>query len=336
MKKNLKFIAMASLVLLCACGKKEKAAIVTAETKPVVKVARVTTEPVHQLAEYSTTVQAEIKNNINPNSPLRIEKILVEVGDYVKKGQKLVQLDKKDLDKLKLQYEYQKVDFSRIEELYKIGGVSKADYENAKTQLEVSKKTLDSRTENTVLVSPIEGVVSARNYDNGDMYSGQPILVVEQLSPVKMKINISESHFANTTKDLDVKLTFAAYGNEEFDGKVSIVYPTIDPTTHTFPVEIVLENESKKVRPGMYGKAVVNFGTREHVVVPDMAVKKQAGSSTYYVFTYANGKVKNNRVELGRRMGNRYEILSGIEPGATVVVAGVEKLSDGIEVEVIK
>ncbi len=335
MKKNLKFIALAAAVMLCACGKTEEKAEKTIE-KPVVKVAKVTTESVAQYEEYPTTVEAEIKNNIIPNSPLRIEKIFVEIGDNVKKGDKLVQLDAKDLDKLHLQYEFQKRDFERIEELYRVGGIAKADYENAKTQLDVTKKTLDSRTENTMLVSPINGVITARNYDDGDMYGGQPILVVEQISPVKMKINISESYYAKTNKDLDVTLKFEAYGDEEFKGNIDIVYPTISAASHTFPVEITMANKEQKVRPGMYGKALINFGSVDHVVVPDMAVKKQAGSGDFYVYTYSNGKVYNNKVVLGRRMGNRYELISGIEAGSTVVVAGVEKLVDGMEVEVIE
>ena len=337
MKKNLKFIAMAATVLLCACAKTEEAT--TTETiveNPKVKIASVTTEAVPQLEEYSTTVEAKVKNSIIPNSPLRIEKIFVEVGDNVKKGDKLVQLDAKDLDKLQLQYQYQLVDFKRVEELYKVGGISKAEYENARTQLEVSKKTLDSRTENTVLVSPIDGVISARNYDDGDMYGGQVILVVEQISPVKMKINVSESYFAKTNKNLDVTLTFDAYGNEEFKGNIDIIYPTINAASHTFPVEISMANENQKIRPGMYGKVVVNFGTKSHVVVPDQAVMKQAGSGDYYVYTYKNGKVYSNKVELGRRLGDRYEVISGIAPGSQVVVAGKESLANGIDVEVIK
>ncbi len=337
MKKNLKFIAMAATVLLCACAKPEETTSTeTIVENPKVRIAKVTTEAVPQLEEYSTTVEAKVKNSIIPNSPLRIEKIFVEVGDYVKKGDMLVQLDAKDLDKLQLQYQYQLVDFKRIEELYKVGGISKAEYENAKTQLEVSKKTLDSRTENTVLVSPIDGVITARNYDDGDMYGGQVILVVEQISPVKMKINVSESYFAKTNKDLDVTLTFDAYGDEEFKGNIDIVYPTINAASHTFPVEITMANENKKIRPGMYGKVTVNFGTKMHVVVPDQAVIKQAGSGDYYVYTYKNGKVYNNKVELGRRLGDRYEVISGIEPGSQVVIAGKESLANGIEVEVIK
>ena len=337
MKKNLKFIAMAATVLLCACAKTEETTTtVTIAENPKVKIATVTTEDVAQLEEYATTVEAKVKNSIIPNSPLRIEKIFVEVGDNVKKGDKLVQLDAKDLDKLHLQYEFQKRDFDRIEELYRVGGIAKADYENAKTQLEVTKKTLDSRTENTMLICPIDGVITARNYDDGDMYGGQAILVVEQISPVKMKINVSESYYAKTNKNLDVTLKFEAYGDEEFKGNIDIIYPTISAASHTFPVEISMVNKDLKIRPGMYGKVIVNFGTKEHVVVPDQAVIKQAGSGDYYVYIYADGKVYHNKIELGRRLGDRYEVISGIAPGSAVVVAGKESLANGIEVEVIK
>lgn len=342
MKKNLTFIAMLAVALLSSCGSSEtekegaQQATVAEQAKPKVKIATVKAEEVMQSEVYTTTVEAEVKNNIIPNAPLRIEKILVEVGDRVRKGQQLVNLDASSLDQLKLQVENQTIDFKRVEELYKVGGASKAEYDNAKTQLEVNRKSLANRLENTVLVSPIDGVITKRNYDNGDMYGGQPILVVEQISPVKMKVNVSESLYAVTNKDLDVKLNFEAYGDKEFNGKVSIVYPTINASTHTFPVEIKLDNKDASVRPGMYGRATINFGTKSRVVVPDVAVIKQAGSGDYYIYTYENGKVKNNKVELGQRLGDRYELISGIDNGSQVVIAGQTYLTDGAEVEVIE
>ena len=337
MKRNLTFIAFIAAALLCSCGSSEKTENVEAQPEmPKVKIAQTYVEAVPQLEEYATTVEAEVKNNIIPNSPLRIAKILVEVGDYVTKGQELVLLDASSLDQLKLQFNNQEANFKRIEELYKVGGTSKSEYDNMKTQLDVAKKNLDNRLENTILVSPIDGVISARNYDDGDMYGGQSILVVEQIKPVKMKINISESYFAKTNKDLDVTLKFEAYGDEEFKGKIDIVYPTINAASHTFPVEIKMANENLKVRPGMYGKAVVNFGTKQHVVVPDQAIIKQSGSGDYYVYTYENGKVFYNKVELGRRLGNRYEVISGIIPGSQVVIAGKEGLANEVDVEVIE
>ena len=342
MKKNLTFIALAATAILCSCGSSETkettetAQVQEQQEKPKVKIAKVVAEEVAQLEQYTTTVEAEVKNNIIPSSALRIEKILVEVGDNVRKGQKLVLLDASSLDQLKLQVENQEIDFKRVEELYKVGGASTAEYDNAKTQLEVNKRALANKLENTVLVSPIDGVVSARNYDNGDMYGSKPILVVAQISPVKMKINVSESLYAQTNKSLPVTATFDTYGDEKFTGKIDIVYPTIDAATHTFPVEIKIANNNRKVRPGMFGQVTVNFGTKSHVVVPDQAVVKQAGAGDYYVYTYENGRVTYNKVELGRRMGDKYELIAGIEPGSSVVIAGHTGLNNGKEVEVIE
>ena len=336
MKKNLTFITMVAATLLCSCGSETKETAVQAETKPNVKIAQVTAQMVAQTERFATTVEAEVKNNIIPNSPLRIDKILVEVGDNVVKGQKLVELDASNLEQLTLQIENQRTEFNRVAELYKVGGASKAEYDNAKTALEVNEKALKNRLENTVLVSPISGVISARNYDNGDMYGGQPILVVEQITPVKMKVNVSEKYYSKIKKGADVELQFETYGDELFNGKVNIVYPTIDPSTHTFPVEITLSNSDRRVRPGMFGHATINFGEESRVVVPDAAVIKQAGSGDYYIYTYSNGKVNYDKIQIGKRMDDKYELISGVASGAEVVIAGQNALADGVEVNVIK
>lgn len=338
MKKHLTIITMAAVALFTACSSSDKnaTAIVVQDEKPKVKIATSTIEDVEQLAEFTTTVEAEVKNNIAPNSPLRIEKVLVEVGDNVSKGQKLVQLDASNLEQMALQIENQKIEFNRVSELYKVGGASKAELDNAKTALDVNIKAYNNRLENTVMRSPINGVVTARNYDNGDMSGAAPILVVEQIAPVKMNINISEPYYAKVTKKTEVSVKFDAYGEEEFAASVNIVYPTIDAATHTFPVELNIANKDRRVRPGMFGRATVNFGTQSHVVVPDQAVIKQLGSGDYYVYVYNNGKVSYNKVILGRRMEDKYEIIEGVEPGAQVVIAGQNKLADDIEVEVIK
>ena len=126
------------------------------------------------------------------------------------------------------------------------------------------------------------------------------------------------------------------YGDEEFAGKVSLVYPTIDATTRTFPVEIKLENKDQRVRPGMFARVTLNFGTQDNVVVPDLAIVKQAGAGDRYVFVYKDGKVSYNKVELGRRMGTEYELKSGVPNNSQVVVAGQARLINGTEVDVEK
>lgn len=336
----MKKIVLVSLVFavfmsLCSCGEK-KEETKKEEAKPEVKVADVETRLVPQTEVYTATVESDVKNNIAPNTPYRIEKIYVEVGDHVRKGQVLVQLDASNLRQLKLQIENMKVEFNRTSQLFSVGGASQAEYDNAKTQLDVLSTQYAQLVQNTQLTAPISGVVTARNYDNGDMYAGTPILTVEQLNPVKLIINVSEVYYKSVSVGQPVEVALDAYEGDVFAGKVSIVYPTVDKITHTFPVEVTVANSSQKVRPGMFARATISFDEIERVMVPDMAIVKQVGAGDRYVYTYKDGKVSYDKVELGKHMGEQYEVKSGIEPGAQVVIAGMSRLANGREVTVVK
>lgn len=337
MRKYFQILMLAGFSMLAVnCSDKKNEAVEQQEEKPKVKLAAVSVRDVKQIEEYTATVESDVKNNISSNSVLRIEKINVEVGDMVRKGQLLVQMNTAMLQQLKLQIENQRVEFNRVDELYKVGGASKSEWDNAKMMLDVNETQYANRLENTQLLSPIDGVVTARNYDNGDMPGNMPILTIESLSPVKMKINVSETYYPLVKKGMGVEVRLDVYGDEVFAGKVSLVYPTIDPITHTFPVEITLANANQRVRPGMFARAVLAFGIENRVVVPDQAVVKQMGAGDHYVYVYEGGKVSYNKVQLGRRLGDEYEVISGVPTDAQVVVAGQKKLADGVEVEVVK
>ena len=338
MKKRYTFAALCAIAWLSACSGGKKAQEVKDE-KPKVKLASVTTRPVDQIQEYTATVQAYATNHIAPSSPVRIEKIYVEVGDRVGKGQKLVQMDASGLKQLKLQLDNQTTEFTRIDELYKISGVSKSEWEASKMTLEMRQTSYKNMLENTALVSPISGVVTARNYDSGDMYGGGvPVVTVEQIMPVKLLINVSESYFTRIVKNSTVSVKFDVYGEEEFEGKVNLLYPTIDPTTRTFVVEIRLDNRDMRVRPGMFARVTLNFGTADHVIIPDKAIIKQAGSGERYVYIYQDSIVYRRVVQLGRRMNDEYEIISGVESDARVVISGQyhSSVKDSARVEVVQ
>ena len=333
-------IALCSMLLMVACGQKKteavQAPVADPAAKPVVELAQVVEEPVAQIQVYSATIVGEIKNNIAPATPARISKINVEIGDNVRRGQVLVEMDETTLSQQEMQLKNLETEFNRIDQLYKVGGVSKSEWDNMNLQLEVVRKSFQTLKENTRLQSPIDGVVTARNYDNGDLYGGQAILVVQKITPVKITINVSEQYYSKVEKGDEVSIELDAYPGETFTGKVSLIYPTVDAMTHTFPVEINVANTDQKLRPGMFARATLNLGTLNHVVVPDLAIEKRSGSGDRFVYVYNNGKVSYTKVELGQRLGDRYELISGVPSGAQVVITGQAKLSDGKEVEVKK
>lgn len=338
MKKIFSQIALAVgvILLMGACGDKTATTVEESETVCKVKVKQVYLQKVDQLYEYTAIVEANAVNNIAPLTGGRIEKIFVEVGDFVQEGQVLVKMEDNNLKQSKTQLDNLELTFKRLDELYKVGGVAKSDWDAAKTQLEVARTAYKNLQDNTQLVSPITGVISMRNYDSGDIYSGNPVLQVQQIVPVKMNINVSEHQFTQVKKGMAASVKMEVYKDEEFAGKVSLVYPTIDGTTHTFPVEVMLQNGNKKVRPGMYSRVTLNYGAIDHVVVPDVAIIKQQGSGDRYVYVCKDNKVYYKKVTLGRRLNDTYEVLSGVEDGDLVVIAGISKLKDGIEVEIVK
>ena len=331
------FISLLALPLLFSCSGEKNEETQIENKKVLVKIESVSTQDVEQIGEFTATVEANISNNIAPQTPVRISKLMVEVGDHVKAGQVLVKMDETSLKQTRIQLENQELEFKRIDELFKVGGASKSAWDAQKTQIEISRAIYKNLQENTQLLSPITGIVTARNYDSGDMYNGgNPIYTIEEIRPVKLKVNVSESLFTKVKKGNEVDIKLDVYGDEIFKGKVSLVYPTIDPGTRTFPVEIKIANANERVRPGMFARVIMNFGTQNHVVAPDRAIVKQAGSGDRYIYVYKDGKVSYQKVILGRRMGDQYEIISGVENGSQVVTTGQSRLTNGMEVEIDK
>ncbi len=325
MKSKLISFSILSLLLATSCGGKTETKEDTAdEKKPLVKVETVDFRPVVQEGHYTATVEPELINNISAASPNRIKQILVDEGIRVSKGQKLVVMDDVNTTSYELQVANAKANLENVQ----------LNYDRAVASAERSLRNVQ---ENTVLVSPIDGIVTARNYDPGDMTGALPIVTVAQVQPVKIVINVSESELSKVKKGMPADVTFDTYGDELFNGTITMVAPTVDADSRTFGVEITMKNPEGRILPGMFGRVQLNLGEAEHVVVADRAVVKQPGSGNHYVYVLnSDGTVSYNKVELGQRLGNTYELLSGVEPGSKVVVSGQSKLANGMAVDVAK
>ena len=341
--KKISIIALAALVL-AGCGQKkdsqsqaQQAAMAAQPKAQTVKVRPAAKQEVKQDGSYSATVQAFAVNNIAPQSGGRIQKINVEVGDYVGKGQILAEMDRVQLDQAKLRLSNAETELGRLKQLYEQGGLAQSDYEAAELNYKVSKSTYDNLVENTILRSPITGVVTARYYDRGDMYGmASPIFTVQQITPVKILVGISEGDYTKVSKGDKVTLSVDALPGKTFSGTIKRIYPTIDPMTHTVNVEVQVPNTDRQLRPGMYAKVNVTFGHNRSIVVPDAAVVRLQGSGQRNVFVVENGVAVQKEVTLGRHFDGQYEILSGIEEGEQVVVKGGSALRNGAQVEVIE
>ncbi len=333
-------LVAAAVIMAAGCGNTgsktaEKTAAVE-EVAPSVSVAQVSVREVPQEATYTTTIQAYVKNNIAPQTGGRISRILVDVGDKVKAGQVVAEMDQTQLAQIELQMKNNEIEYNRLKGLYEVGGLSKSDLDAIEMAYNVSKTQYKNLLENSKLLSPIDGVITARNYDAGDMYAmSAPIYTVEQIVPVKLLVGISETDYSKVKKGDSVTIAADALPGKTFYGKVNKIYPTVDPATRTFTVEVVVDNKYSTLRPGMFARATVLFGVNNSVVIPDVAVVKQQGSGERFVYILnEDGTVNYQKVVLGRRMGAEYEVLEGIADGAKIVTGGQIRLKDGIKVTV--
>ena len=142
-----------------------------ADVTPTVEVITASSRDVAQESTYSSSVEAYATNNIMPQTGARIRKINVEVGDYVTKGQVLAEMDRLQLEQLELQIQNDEIEYARLKGLYEEGGVSQSDFEAAELGYKVRKTNYQNLLENTILRSPINGFVTARNFDVGDMFA---------------------------------------------------------------------------------------------------------------------------------------------------------------------
>lgn len=336
MKSQYLYIA-AIAALLSSCNSGDKSNEAAAEQLPRIEIDVAHSRSVPQVKTYTATVEADNINNISPSSPNRIKTITVEVGDRVHKGQTLATLDPVNINQTKLNLEQTKREYDRAVTLLEIGAGTQQSVEQLKTQLDVAQTQYKNLLENAVLTSPINGIVTARNYDPGDMSSSLPIVTVGQLSPiVKVMINVSENDLTLVRAGMNVDVTFDAFPDETFNGKIERIHPTVDTTTRTFAAEVHISNRDERILPGMFARVNINIGNKDNVVVPDRAIVKQTGSGNRYVYTFSNGTVGYHKVELGQRLDDAYELLSGINDGDTVVIAGQTKLADGVKAEVVK
>ncbi len=345
MVKNLILSTIALAILASCSGKKDKTSNGDAVEVIPVKVQKLEKTDIAKTLDYTANLEADEQVFYAPASTGRIEKIHVEVGDRIKKGQLLVEMDKTQLHQAEVQLKNLETEYNRAVQLNETGSISKQAYDAAVTQYEVAKSNVDFLKENTKMEAPFDGIVTGKYFENGELYTGAAfggatkpsVIAIEKINPLKAKINLSEQYYLTVKKGTKVELKSNIFPDRTFEGTVNIVYPTIDPASRTFTVEVLIPNKDEALRPGMYG--IINFfiGNTETIVVPAIAVLKLQGSNDRYVFLNKDGKAKRVAVTLGRRFEDQVELISDeIHEGDELVVVGQGRLVDGTPLSITK
>lgn len=341
-QKTIKTLSLAVLSagLLASCSSSSSSKATEEQSADTVRLVEVAPAEMRALSlseEFTAQLEAKVVNNITAQAGGRLKQLLVKVGDRVGAGQAVARMEATQAAQAQIQLADAKTNFARMDELYKVGGVSKAQWEQAKSAVDQAKLAYGNAAENTVLRSPISGFVTAKNYDNGDMTSPQlPVVVIQQIAPVKAVIGVSEQYYSYLKKGAAATLSVDALGEETFSGVVTNIFPTLDPVTHTVSAEIEVANKDLKLRPGMYARVHLDFGTKEALTVPDKAIVRQAGSGARYVYVFSGGKAVYRAVELGQQQGDLYEVVSGLNARDQVIISAPSNLKNGLSVKLRK
>lgn len=309
-----------------------------------VRVQKIEKQKIERTLEYTANLIAFKEIHYAPASPGRIHKIHVDIGNRITKGQLLVEMDRTQLNQALTQLENARSNFRRLDTLYQLGSISEQQYEQVKTQYELAKSNVEFLSENTTLNSPIDGLVTGKYYENGEFYSGAPntmagkaaVVSLMQIQPLKAIVNISQNYYPKMEENTEVKITTDIYPGNQYTGRISKIYPTIDQNTRTFKTEIIINNNKEELRPGMFARINIHLQETDILVVPASSVLKQEGTNNRYIFVNEEGSASRFEVETGKRFDDKIEIIADdIHEGMDLVVDGQASLLKGSKLRVV-
>ncbi|PID29990.1 MAG: efflux transporter periplasmic adaptor subunit [Candidatus Cloacimonadota bacterium] len=296
--------------------------------------------------ESSGTIFANKEANLGAAIPGRIEKINIEEGEFVKKGELIAQLSDETLIMQGIEYKTLQKDFERSKRLFKKGSLPEQKFDHVKAKYEASKERYNLIKKNTEIRAPFSGIVVEHMLNEGETFllinpglipgysHANGIVRLMQLSPIKTVIEINEKDIERVKEGFSATIDLDAYKNQVFTGKVSRIYDMLNPATHTIKVEILIKNEDRKLKPGMFGHVTLELDEKEGMFIPSNSIIHQSGTGQYYVYKLENNIAK--RVDI-KKISTKDDLtcITGLNKGDIVVTGGKYKIKDGTKVEVI-
>ena len=322
--------------------------------------------------EQTGNIRPLLEVSVNPKVGGEIiREIHVEKGDPVKKGALLATLEdntikarikqaeaalrsaRASLDKVKANLEFIKKNRIRLKKLVKLKAISEQDVDEidsmheaalagkelAKAQIESAKASLNLLKiihKDHQILSPISGHISARYLDPGSISSAKkPIVRVSDEHTVKIITTVSEQDYPHIKKGMKAELRVASFPGETFTGTVSVINPTLDPSTRTGEIEIRVPNQDLTLHSGMFVHIRLHLGQIKALVIPKDALMRRPGTGSYYVFTIEKERAMLKNIAIGLIQENYAEIKEGLKKGEQVVIKGQNRLRDGAVVKVL-
>jgi RND family efflux transporter MFP subunit len=354
MKKKILILSGILLLILVALlawkyfGQTKPPETAAVKSLPAVSVAVATSGAISRTISPDGTIEAtRIARMSSPaEGPIINCGAAVREGDSVKRGQRLVCIGRDktvnaQLAAAEADLAREKGELDRVKKLVENGAIpgdqmeiARARHENVKAQL---ARIAESRTD-YMISAPWSGLVSKVMVVEGD-YVPPRTPLVEIFDPASLVVRFavpeSESQNVHIGNGHGLSVTLDAYPGKTFPGRIIRIYPKLDPSTRTRLIEATLAKDIT-LTPGLFARIKMNVETHENVVlVPAQAVIVNAKGERM-AFIVQDGKASARKVATGIEAEGLIEIITGVKPGEKIVVAGNEKLKDGVAVKILE
>lgn len=296
----------------------------------------------------SVSENIDLVGSLSPNEKVELESeingvisgIYFQEGDWVKKGQPLIELDDSKLMArvavAEANFRLAETNRSRSRNLLDTNTISEQAYDQSVSEYEVGAATLELRKrelQDASIAAPFDGVVGLRRVSPGQFIQpGQILTVLVSIDPIKADFQVPERFIGVLRIGQEINIRVAAYVDESFKGNVYFISPEVDQTTRNVLVRATIENRQMRLKPGMFGNLSLLLQIREHaMVIPESALIVQADQS--FVMSVAEDNTAHmNMVTAGLRLEGEVEILEGLNVGDRVITEGHQKLGPGTPV----
>jgi len=341
MRAGLLVLVLTTLALAgCGGGGGEEQEV---EEKVVpVSVATVEMVSISPELEFSGGILPAREASVGAMMGARVSRMHVEPGDRVNEGDLLVEMAGEQLTQVEAQFIAVERDWERMTRLLEAGAVTQQAYDQIDAAYQGAKASYDLVLESTRIRAPFDGVVAATYLEEGEVFVLMPVggastpAIVElvQMDEVKVEIAVPERDLSEVRKGLKARVEVATYPDRVFEGTVRLVEPVINPMTRTAKAEIVIPNAGELLRPGMFAHLTLELAPREVLLVSHDGVLQQEGTGRYFSMLFEDGRARRVDVVLGQAIGDRHEVISGLEAGQTVITTGRYRLPDGARVAI--
>lgn len=325
--------------ILCACSDKSGQ-----KESPTVKVC---TETVrygndYRLKPYVGQAEANTSTSVSFPTTGTLGRIYVEEGQVVKAGQLLAEIDptllQKTLQSAEALLSQARDAYDRMKYLHETNSLPEIQWVETQSKLSQAQSAYDIARKNLDdcrLLAPISGVVGRKLVQTGEtVMPAQPVMTVLDINKVKVNVSIPEKEIGGIYADTECTVYVAALDGASFKGGRIVKSVQSDPMTHTYPISIHVDNPGGRLLPGMVCDVTFGQTGNPALSVPVTAVMAGTGDSRY-VWVVENGMAKRKDIRMGMAYGGRIVVTEGLQAGDSVIVKGMQKLSNGSKVSAL-